>query len=143
MIGEVSKNLIEVGKKYSNVVFLCEQGSSLAKYVNKVFDDRCFVLGLGKQNLAAVAAGFCVRGKLPVLLVNSDFIFESYGALKECIVDANLNVKIVAVGPGGGLDVKAMRLLGVEECVLNSELVVDRFFSLMDRYGPAYFRVVV
>src|SRR3989344_3592000 len=61
--------LLEVGEQNSNVVALCAdltESTRSNKFAEK-FKDRFFQMGVAEQNMAAVAAGLGISGKIPFI----------------------------------------------------------------------------
>ncbi len=90
---------IRLAKKFGNLVVL--NADSASKYglsqVSKFFDERHFTFGLGYSNMLSAAAGLTVRGKTPLVVVDSSGVVGAIRQIKESICESNLNVKIVCV----------------------------------------------
>lgn len=118
--------IIDLGKKYGNLVLLSSYGNGICREFAKFFPERHYNLGHGAQNLASCAAGFSVRGKMPVIVVESSFFVEAFEQIKTSICEPNLNVKILLKGAVSGDIVKSLP---------NMQFYTDeRAFS---EYGPA------
>ncbi len=104
------KGVVEAGEKDSRVVVLCADlaESTRADMFQKRFPDRYIEIGVAEQNLATVAAGLAVYGKIPFITSYAAF---SPGRNNEQIrTTASLNnvpVKVmgmhagISVGPDG------------------------------------------
>ena len=122
--------MIEVLKKYSNVVVLCHDEVDKFNNLEQDFGNRCFNFGLGAQNLVSAAAGFVVRGKMPIVVLPVFALSEVYGQLLEDICRPNLNVKFMVVG-GDEAGVELLKILPNMESAKALE-------DLVKSYGPAY-----
>ena len=102
--------LLELGEKNPNVVALCADltESTCNHLFAKAYPDRFFQVGVAEQNLAAIAAGLGVSGKIP--FISSYAVFspgKSWETVRTTIVYNNANVKIaghhagIITGPDG------------------------------------------
>lgn len=91
--------LIRLAKKYPNLVVLVSIPAKAAgvEAFAQAFSDRYFTFGLGERNMVSAAAGFALRGKLPVL-VGKDLLNKALDQIQKDICLPNLNVKIVNLG---------------------------------------------
>jgi transketolase len=118
------KGVVEAGEKDSRVVVLCADlaESTRSDMFKKRFPDRYIEMGVAEQNLATVAAGLAVYGKIPFITSYAAF---SPGRNNEQIrTTASLNnvpVKVmgmhagISVGPDGAThqqleDIALMRI---------------------------------
>src|SRR3989344_965791 len=126
------KGLVKAGEKYPNVVVLCADlsESTRSHWFQKKFPERFVELGVAEQNMASLAAGMALVGKIPFI---SSYAVFSPGRNNEQIrttISYNswasrrgkeINVKIggahagISVGPDGAThqaleDVALMRL---------------------------------
>ncbi len=102
--------LVELGKENPNVVALGADitGSVLTSFFKEAFPERFFSIGIAEQNMAGVAAGLSLAGKIPFM--------STYGVFASCrcldqirttIAYTPCNVKIggahggISVGPDG------------------------------------------
>src|SRR3972149_981582 len=100
---EYGKQLVELGKKYSNIIVLegdLKESTQSIQFQGS-FPDRFYDMGIAEQNMVGVAAGLARCGKVPV--VHS---FASFISMKACeqvrtnIAFQKLNVKIVVSHAG-------------------------------------------
>lgn len=138
MIEVFSKNFVNIVRKVGNVVFLSEKDFCLNSSVEKFFPGRTFNFGLGKRNLAMVAAGFCLRGKMPLILVCPGFVETAFIELKDTMSRPNLNMKIVCIGRSDSQD-QDLELLKLMPHMKIYES--DQLERMMQEYGPGYLRV--
>jgi transketolase len=104
------KGLVEAGEKDERVVVLCADlmESTRAHWFAEKFPDRYIELGVAEQNLATVASGLAVYGKIP--FVTSYAVFSpgrNNEQIRTTISLNNVPVKIagahagISVGPDG------------------------------------------
>lgn len=114
-----------LGENHSNIIAL---GADITNSVNlnffaETFPDRFFSLGIAEQNIAAVAAGFALAGKIPFFSTYGVFsALRTTDQIRVSICYNNLPVKIggahagISVGPDGAThqaleDIAIMRVL--------------------------------
>jgi transketolase len=119
------EGLLVAGKKNKNVVVLCADltESTRSEAFAKAFPDRFVQVGVAEQNMAAVAAGMALAGKVPFI---SSYAAFSPGRnneqIRTTIAINKANVKIagahagISVGPDGAThqaleDIALMRVL--------------------------------
>ena len=104
------EGLLELGAKNPNVVALCADltESTCNHLFAKAYPDRYFQVGVAEQNLAAVAAGLGVSGKIPFISSYATFSpGKNWETIRTTIVYNQANVKIAAhhagimTGPDG------------------------------------------
>lgn len=84
--------ILQLGKKYANLVVLTTD-SDCADFA-KFFPNRYFTFGNGMRNMVSAAAGFALRGKLPVII--ADGVIEGcFDQVLNDLCKPNLNVKIM------------------------------------------------
>jgi len=96
--------LLELGKENPNIVALTAdvRGSVNVSYFADEFPDRFLNLGIAEQNMANVAAGLSLTGKIPFYATYGCFATaRCLDMIRTTICYANLNVKIA--GSHGGL----------------------------------------
>lgn len=102
--------LIELGEKNSNVVVMTADLSESTKTEDfqKKFPERFFEIGVAEQNMAAIAAGLGVTGKIPFISSYATFSpGKNWETIRTTIVYNKSNVKIaghhtgVMTGPDG------------------------------------------
>ena len=97
------QTLVELGKKYENVVALeADLGKSTMSYMfGEAFPERYFQVGIAEQNMASMAAGLALTGKIP--FVNSFAVFSSgraYDQIRSSICIPNLSVRVCGSSAG-------------------------------------------
>ena len=147
--------LVEIGKKYQNLVVLdCDLSSSTkTSEFAKTFPKRFFNVGIAEQNMVGIAMGLSISGKIPIV---SGFTIFTTGRAWEFIrmvCHDNLNLKIVTthggiVGEDGSThnsfeDLSLMAALPNLKILIpadNIELVQILDFMLKNE-GPYYIRL--
>jgi transketolase len=116
---------VEAGKADANVVVLCADltESTRAEWFQKEFPDRFVEVGIAEQNMAAMAAGFALAGKIPYIASYAAFSpGRNYEQIRTTIALNDQHVIIcgmhagVSVGPDGAThqmleDIGLMRML--------------------------------
>ena len=97
------ETLVELGKKYSNIVVLDADlsGSTKTAMFAKEFPDRFFNAGVAEQNMIGMASGLALTGK--IAFASSFAMFASGRAweqIRNSVAYPKLNVKIVATHSG-------------------------------------------
>ncbi len=119
------KGAVEAGKANKNIVVLCAdlKESTRAEWFEKEFPDRFIEMGVAEQNMATVAAGMALAGKIPFIASYAAFNpGRNYEQIRTTIALNNVPVKImgmhagVSVGPDGAThqmleDIGLMRML--------------------------------
>lgn len=149
--------LLELGKENPNIVALTAdvKGSVNVNYFADEFPDRFLNMGIAEQNMANVAAGLSLTGKIP--------FFATYGCfatarcldmIRTTICYANLNVKIA--GSHGGLltgedgaSHQALEELGLMRVLPNMKVMIPCDYWEAKRVtraaaeidGPVYIRL--
>ncbi|MEK7186212.1 MAG: transketolase C-terminal domain-containing protein, partial [Patescibacteria group bacterium] len=104
------EGLVELGEKNPNVVVLTADlsESTQTESFSKKFPERFFEMGVAEQNMAAVAAGLGVTGKIPFISSYATFSpGKNWETLRTTAVYNHSNVKIaghhsgVMTGPDG------------------------------------------
>lgn len=102
--------LLEAGMKNPNVVALTADlsESTKANKFQEKFPDRFFECGVAEQNMAAIAAGLGVNGKIPFISSYATFSpGKNWETIRTTIIYNNSNVKIaghhsgIMTGPDG------------------------------------------
>src|SRR3989344_5565428 len=104
------KGVVEVGEKDERIVVLCADlmESTRSHWFEEKFPERYIEIGVAEQNLATVAAGLAIYGKIP--FISSYAVFSpgrNNEQIRTLISLNNLPVKIigahagVSVGPDG------------------------------------------
>ncbi len=151
------ETLVELGEKNTDIVMLeADLGNStMSSLFGNVYPERYFQMGIAEQNMASVAAGLSLTGKIP--FVNSFAVFASgraYDQIRSSITIASLNVKIC--GSSAGLsdygdgkthqsidDIALMQVLPnmtvLSPCdAVETEQMVK---AMVETKGPMYIRV--
>lgn len=116
---------VEAGKGDPNVLVLCAdlKESTRAEWFEKEFPERFIEVGIGEQNMAGLAAGFALAGKVPFMASYAAFSpGRNYEQIRTTIALNEVPVKIagmhagVSVGPDGAThqmleDIGLMRML--------------------------------
>lgn len=116
---------VEAGKADERVVVLCADlaESTRAEWFQKEFPDRFVEMGVAEQNMATVAAGMALAGKVPFIASYAAFSpGRNYEQIRTTIALNNVPVKVcgmhagVSVGPDGAThqmleDIGMMRML--------------------------------
>jgi transketolase len=116
---------VEAGKADPRVVVLCADlaESTRAEWFQKEFPDRFIEMGVAEQNMATVAAGMALAGKVPFTASYAAFNpGRNYEQIRTTIALNNVPVKVcgmhagVSVGPDGAThqmleDIGMMRML--------------------------------
>ena len=97
------ETLVELGKKYSNIVVLDADlsGSTKTAMFAKEFPDRFFNAGVAEQNMIGMASGLALTGK--IAFASSFAMFASGRAweqIRNSVAYPKLNVKVVATHSG-------------------------------------------
>ncbi len=104
------EGLLELGEKNPNVVALSADltESTYAHLFAEKFPERFFEVGVAEQNMAAIAAGLGVSGKIPFISSYSTFSpGKNWETIRTTIIYNNSNVKIaghhagIMTGPDG------------------------------------------
>lgn len=151
------ETLVELGKDNEDIVLLeADLGNStMSTLFWRAYPKRYFQMGIAEQNMASVAAGLALAGKIP--FINSFAVFASgraYDQIRSSITIANLNVKIC--GSSAGLsdfgdgkthqsidDIALMQVLPnmtvLSPCdAVETEQMVR---AMADVHGPMYIRI--
>jgi transketolase len=150
------KALVELGKENPEVVVLVGDlsGSTMVNLFQETFPERFIECGIAEQNMATIAAGLSLVGKIP--------FFSTYGAFATCraadqlrvtICYSNLNVKIggahggISVGPDGATH-QALEEIAICRSLPNMKMIIPTDYyetfkatkAAVEIYGPVYIR---
>ncbi len=151
------ETLVELGKEHTDIVMMeADLGNSTMSSLFSVeYPDRYFQMGIAEQNMASVAAGLALGGKIP--FINSFAVFASgraYDQIRSSITIPRLNVKIC--GSSAGLsdfgdgkthqsidDIALMQVLPnmtvLSPCdAVETEMMVK---AMVETDGPMYLRI--
>ncbi|HDS00482.1 MAG TPA: transketolase family protein [candidate division Zixibacteria bacterium] len=148
--------LVDAGRKSEKVVVLVGdlRDSTNVNFFAEEFPQRFIEVGIAEQNMANVAAGLSLVGKIP--------FFTTYGAFATCrcldmlrvtICYSNLNVKIggahggISVGPDGATH-QALEEISILRSLPNMKVIVPCDYyetrkatlASIDIKGPVYIR---
>ena len=151
-----SDGLIIAGEKDSNVVVLCADltESTRAQKFSEKFPDRFFQIGIAEQNMAAMAAGLAVSGKIP--FISSYAVFSpgrNWEQIRTTACYNNANVKIAGhhaglmTGPDGATheateDIAIMRALPNMRVFVPCDAIQAKKVTAAaaQLWGPTYIR---
>ncbi|MBI2452939.1 MAG: transketolase family protein [Parcubacteria group bacterium] len=150
------EGLVEAGKKNSSVVVLCADltESTRSEYFQKAFPDRFIEVGVAEQNMASLAAGMALAGKIPFI---SSYAAFSPGRnneqIRTTIALNDVNVKIggahggLSVGPDGAThqaleDIALMRVLPNMRVIVPCDALEAKKATMAaaEILGPVYLR---
>ncbi len=148
--------LIDAGEKHDNLVVLVGDlaDSTNVNFFAEKYPERFIEVGIAEQNMANIAAGLSLTGKIP--------FFTTYGAFATCrcldmlrvtICYSNLNVKIggahggISVGPDGATH-QALEEISILRSLPNMQVIVPcdyyetrkAVMAAAEIYGPVYIR---
>ncbi|MBI4122837.1 MAG: transketolase family protein [Parcubacteria group bacterium] len=150
------EGLVEAGKKDSNVVVLCADltESTRSEYFQKAFPDRFIEVGVAEQNMASLAAGMALTGKIP--FISSYAVFSpgrNNEQIRTTIAINDVNVKIggahagLSVGPDGAThqaleDIALMRVLPNMRVIVPCDALEAKKATMAaaEIQGPVYLR---
>ena len=151
------RGLEELGSKDENVVALTADlsGSVRTEWFEKKFANRFFNCGVAEQNMAGVAAGLALAGK--IVFFSSFAVFSpgrNWDQIRVNIAYNNINVKFsgahagITTGPDGAThqaleDIALMRVLPNMTVVVPSDSIQAKkcVFSAYEKQGPVYIRL--
>lgn len=150
------KGLVTLGKKNKNVVALCCDltDSTRVELFKKVYPERFIEVGVAEQNMAGLAAGLALTGKIP--FISSYAVFSpgrNWDQLRVSVCYNNLNVKIqgahagISVGPDGAThqaleDIAIMRVLPNMKVIVPADALQAEKATIASASvkGPVYLR---
>ncbi|KKU15656.1 transketolase [Candidatus Jorgensenbacteria bacterium RIFCSPLOWO2_02_FULL_45_12] len=151
------EGLVAAGEENKNVVALCADlmESTRTEAFAKKFPERFFEVGVAEQNMATIAAGLGISGKIP--FISSYAIFSpgrNYEQIRTTICYNDSNVKIVgahagiSVGPDGAThqateDIAVMRALPNMKVVVPCDALEAKKATIAAAkvWGPVYIRL--
>ena len=150
------KGTVEAGKNDPKVIVLCAdlKESTRAEWFENEFPDRFIEMGVAEQNMATVAAGMALVGKIPFIASYAAFSpGRNYEQIRTTIALNDVPVKVcgmhagVSVGPDGAThqmleDIGMMRMLP-NMIVLNpgdAEEARKAVIAAAKYKGPVYLR---
>jgi len=150
------EGLVIAGRADSNVVVLCADlaESTRSEEFSKRFPDRFFEVGVAEQNLAAIAAGLGISGKIP--FISSYAVFSpgrNWEQIRTTISYNDSNVKIagahagISVGPDGAThqaieDIATMRVMANMKVFVPCDAIEAKKATAAAAkiWGPVYLR---
>lgn len=148
--------LLLAGEDNPNVVALCADltESTYTHLFAKKFPDRFFELGVAEQNMATVAAGLGVSGKIPFIASYATFSpGRNWEQIRTTISYNDSNVKIaghhagISVGPDGAThqaveDIATMRVMANMKVIVPCDAIEARKATVAAAkiWGPVYLR---
>jgi len=150
------EGLILAGKEDKNVVALCADltDSTRVAMFQKEFPERFIEVGIGEQNMASIAAGLAVCGKVPFISTYAVFCpGRNWDQVRVNICYNNANVKLsgahsgVSVGPDGATH-QALEDIAITRCLPNVIVLAPcdaietrkATYASAKIYGPVYLR---
>jgi transketolase len=150
------EGLVIAGEKNENVVVLCADltESTRSEGFAKKFPERFIEIGVAEQNLATVAAGLGVSGKIPFISSYAAFSpGRNWEQIRTTVAYNNSNVKVagahagISVGPDGAThqaveDIATMRVVANMKVFVPCDVYEARKATLAAAYiwGPIYLR---
>lgn len=148
--------LIQAGDENPNVVVLCADltESTRSEAFSKKFPERFFEVGVAEQNLAAIAAGLGISGKIPFISSYATFSpGRNWEQIRTTISYNDSNVKIagahagISVGPDGAThqaveDIATMRVMANMKVFVPCDAVEAKKATVAAAkiWGPIYLR---
>ncbi|MEK7590398.1 MAG: transketolase C-terminal domain-containing protein [Patescibacteria group bacterium] len=148
--------LVIAGTEDPNVVVLCAdltESTRSQKFAEK-FPNRFFEIGVAEQNMAAIAAGLGISGKVP--FVSSYAVFSpgrNWEQIRTTIAYNDSNVKIagahagISVGPDGAThqaieDIATMRVMANMKVIVPCDMIEAKKATIAAAkiWGPVYLR---
>lgn len=150
------KGLLEVGKEKNVVVLTADlEESTRTQWFAKMYPDRFFEIGVAEQNMATIAAGLGVSGKIP--FINSYATFSpgrNWEQIRTTIAYNDSNVKIaghhsgISVGPDGAThqpieDIATMRVMPNMKVIVPADAheAQKAVAAMVHIWGPMYIRL--
>jgi transketolase len=148
--------LVLLGDLDPNVVALCADltESTRTEAFAKKFPERFFEMGVAEQNMATVAAGLGISGKIPFIASYATFSpGRNWEQIRTTIAYNNANVKIaghhagISVGPDGAThqateDIAMMRAMPNMRVIVPCDAIEAEKATVAAAqiYGPTYLR---
>ena len=150
------EGLVLAGEANLNVVALCADltESTRTQAFAEKFPERFFEMGVAEQNMATVAAGLGVSGKIPFIASYATFSpGRNWEQIRTTIAYNNANVKIaghhagISVGPDGAThqateDIAIMRAMPNMRVIVPCDAIEARKATVAAAqiWGPVYLR---
>lgn len=150
------EGLVVLGEENPNVVVLSADltESTRAEAFSKKFPERFIEIGVAEQNLATIAAGLGISGKIPFISSYATFSpGRNYEQIRTTIAYNDSNVKIagahagISVGPDGAThqateDIAIMRVMPNMKVIVPCDAIEARKATIAAAkiWGPVYIR---
>ena len=150
------QGLVAAGEANPNVVVLCADltESTRSESFAKKFPNRFFEVGVAEQNLATIASGLGVSGKIPFISSYATFSpGRNWEQIRTTISYNDSNVKIagahagISVGPDGAThqaieDIATMRVMANMKVIVPCDAIEARKATIAAAsvWGPVYLR---
>lgn len=150
------EGILFAGRKNKNVVALSADlsESTCSNLFEKEFPERFFEMGVAEQNMAAVAAGLAISGKIPFIASYATFSpGRNWEQIRTTIAYNNANAKIaghhagVSVGPDGAThqaleDIAMMRAMPNMTVIVPADAIEAKKATVAAAQivGPVYLR---
>lgn len=119
------KGLLEAGRRDNNVVALCcdlKESTSSDLFARK-YPERFIEIGVAEQNMAGVAAGLALEGKVPFMASFAVFSpGRNWEQIRISICYSNVNVKIASTHAGISVGADGATHQGLEDIALTRVL---------------------
>lgn len=148
--------LVQAGEENSNVVVLCAdlKESTRSHWFAEKFPERFFEIGVAEQNMAAIAAGLGISGKIPFISSYATFSpGRNWEQIRTTISYNDSNVKIaghhagISVGPDGAThqaieDIATMRVMANMKVIVPCDAIEAKKATVAAAkiWGPIYLR---
>lgn len=150
------EGLVKAGDENPNVVALCADvtDSTRTEAFAKKFPDRFFECGVAEQNMATIAAGFGISGKIPFIASYATFSpGRNWEQIRTTVAYNDSNVKIaghhagISVGPDGAThqateDIAIMRAMPNMKVIVPCDAIEAKKATVAaaKMWGPVYLR---
>ena len=150
------EGLVIAGEENPNVVVLCADltESTRSEAFAKKFPDRFFEVGVAEQNLATIASGLGVSGKIPFISSYATFSpGRNWEQIRTTVSYNDSNVKVagahagISVGPDGAThqaieDIATMRVMANMKVIVPCDAIEARKATVAAAkvWGPVYLR---
>jgi len=150
------EGILAAGEKNRNVVVLCADLSESTRVdlFAKKFPERFFQVGVAEQNMATIASGLALSGKIPFISSYAAFSpGRNWEQIRTTISYNDANVKIaghhagISVGPDGAThqaveDIATMRVMANMTVIVPCDAVEAKKATVMAAKidGPVYIR---
>ena len=150
--------LVELAKKNTNIVVLTADLKESVKVADfaKNFPNRFIDVGVAEQNMAGIAAGLALSGKIPVMTSYATFSpGRNLDQIRASICYTNANVKIVSSNAGlsavgDGATHQALEDIAITRTLPNITVLIPADYEQAKRAieaaikikGPVYIRIM-